>query len=296
MIERCLELEILHPDDRRETLILAAPRVLVGSAIHCDVRVGDVWSPAEEVLLEAIGDEIVAHARSQDSLPLVDGRPFVHLNVAPDTVITAGGGARIRVRTVPAKEPASARLSRMVTSGILLSVLVTAPVLGYLALSKPPRGSIAPAPASVSLWDGTATECRAATADQADALGGKLRGTGERQRERAPFAVLEGALAVRSFDGAAKCFARAGRAADAERMEIAAAALKAQIEEGYRIHRLRLEHAIETRDEPAVVHELEVLEALTTGKSGPYVDWLRSVERTLTPRSPRDPVASTERD
>ena len=58
-------------------------------------------------------------------------------------------------------------------------------------------------------------------------------------------------------------------------------ALRKRIEADYRVHRVRVEHALEDGDDRGALREVKVLKRMTTGRKGAYIDWLDIVERHL---------------
>ncbi len=48
------------------------------------------------------------------------------------------------------------------------------------------------------------------------------------------------------------------------------------LEEDYRAHQMRLEHAVDVRDLRTAQKEVKVLLAMLAGQTGPYVVWLSS--------------------
>ena len=52
-----------------------------------------------------------------------------------------------------------------------------------------------------------------------------------------------------------------------------------ELEDDYRTHRMRLEHAMTVSDDTTSRHEVRTLLNFTEGKAGPYVDWLSALER-----------------
>jgi hypothetical protein len=65
-------------------------------------------------------------------------------------------------------------------------------------------------------------------------------------------------------------------------MDAAADRLKRSLEEDYRAHQMRLEHAVDVRDLRTAQKEVKVLLAMLSGQTGPYVTWLSNLDRRLT--------------
>jgi hypothetical protein len=103
----------------------------------------------------------------------------------------------------------------------------------------------------------------------------------EAKRERRPFHVQDGVAAVPLFETASACFRAAGQAAAAGDLASAASTLRTKVNEDYRAHQVRLEHALTVNDLATAQKEVQVLRAFTEGKVGPYVVWLSNLDRKL---------------
>jgi hypothetical protein len=161
------------------------------------------------------------------------------------------------------------------------------PGLVYAALRERGDEPIGAPPSEVTpLFDEQPAVCPTAAPDQAFASATTLRAVAELQREQHPFAVADGIASVRSFDTAAACFLRAGRERDSRDAAAARDALRKRIEGDYRVHRVRVEHALEEGDQKAALREVKVLRKLTAGRKGLYIDWLDMVERRLEAAAP----------
>ena len=58
--------------------------------------------------------------------------------------------------------------------------------------------------------------------------------------------------------------------------------LRKKVNEDYRAHQVRLEHALGVKDLITASKEVKVLRAFTEGLSGDYVTWLANVDRQIT--------------
>jgi hypothetical protein len=282
-----LRLEIRRPEGAVEVLDVNLPRLVVGAGAHCDVRIFGYGASREHVVLELDGGKLRARACHEGGSPppMLGGRPLVEAELASGAELAAAG-TRIRVEIVERAPPAGVKRSKVLSSAGLMLAVVALPGLVFAALRRPPDPGIAPPPREVTaLWDGAPAQCRATAPDQARALGLKLRGLAELERERHPFAIGDGVAAVPTFAAAAACFERAGDAGDAAAMARAHDALEARIQGDYLVHRVRLEHALEIGDDATALRETRVLRELTQGRSGAYVDWLAMVERHLDGRA-----------
>jgi hypothetical protein len=131
------------------------------------------------------------------------------------------------------------------------------------------------------LWAAAAPACPQKAADQALALAREKRVLAEGKRERSPFHIQDGVAAVPLFRTAAACYRNAEDGRAANEMEAAAERLKKSLEEEYRAHQMRLEHAIEVKDLRTAQKEVKVLLAMLQGQNNPYVVWLSNLDRRL---------------
>jgi hypothetical protein len=278
----CIQLEVLRPDGTREELTIQASRVLVGAGAHCDVRISGTGAGHEHLVLDLVGREIHAQAKHFAPPPYCEQNPLLNANLG-QTAEIAVVGTRIRVSAVPSvSREAKGKAKRMATSAFLALVVTALPGLVYAALRERGDEPIGAPPSEVtSLFDEQPAACPTAAPDQANASATTLRAIGELQREQHPFAVADGISAVRSFDTAAACFHRAGKEREARDVAAARDALRKRIEGDYRVHRVRVEHALEENDHKAALREVKVLRKLTAGRKGAYIDWLDMVERRL---------------
>ena len=57
--------------------------------------------------------------------------------------------------------------------------------------------------------------------------------------------------------------------------------LRADVNDDFRVRRLRLERALQTKQSEVAVRELVMLRTLLLGKQGPYIDWINRLARKL---------------
>ncbi len=97
--------------------------------------------------------------------------------------------------------------------------------------------------------------------------------------QRYPFASIEGVRAAALLSEAEHCFARAQKPEDARRVHAESQAWQRRLARDYAGHQLRLHHALINAQVPDAAAESRALLALLTGQEGPYVSWLRHIER-----------------
>jgi hypothetical protein len=275
-------LQILRPGNVNESLTIPGGRVLIGSGAHCDIRVDGTGAAREHVVLELEGDNVVARALSHAPPAMLNGQPLVATKLDPNAQL-AVCGTRITFNVIRKvggtdKQGPARKFATMLAISLATVVL---PIAVYAALAPNGDDVIGPAPKAVALWDAPVAACKVEATDQALHLAKSMRQSGEAKRERAPFAVQDGALAVTAFETSAACFRAAGQKEEALRDEDAGRVMRQKIEREYAARRLRLELAIEAADVRTALGEVRLLRRLTSGKKGPYVEWLAMVDRRL---------------
>jgi len=282
-----LTIAIRFPDGRAEKLVIDTDRVLVGSGAHCEVRLPPEVAAVEhvELSLKGAGAGVHAQARAMHPLPTINGTGFTQTPVSPDAVIGIGQVQIWASQTLIADDTNVIRKKAQTTSPMTyVLALIALPLAAYILLLDDAQERSAAAPTEVpALWGAGANEasCPQNAPDQALALAQEKRLVAEGKRERRPFHVQDGVAAVPLFETAAACFRTAGQAMAASDMTSAAATLRTKVNEDYRAHQVRLEHALTVSDLPTAQKEVATLRAFTEGKAGPYVVWLSNLERRL---------------
>ncbi len=130
------------------------------------------------------------------------------------------------------------------------------------------------------LWDQAAATCEKSS-NEALAFANEKRLVAESKRERRMFHVKDGVDAVPLFETAAACFDKANDKQDADSSRDTANALRKELDDDYRTHRMRLQHAMGVKDLETARKEVRTLIEMTEGKEGPYVTYLHVIERDL---------------
>jgi hypothetical protein len=278
---------VRKPTGGEESLFAQCDKVVVGSGAHCEVRLPIEAAAVEHVELTISSGRVYARARAFEPPTTIGGSPFVQGFVDPGVEIGIGalrilasvaeGGGPATTAGTAKKKSGTMRLAIMGAFGLLLLLL-----LQQQTESAPSAtASSAPAP---PLWGPPPAACPQNAPPQALALAEEKMRIAEGKRERRPFHVQDGVAAVPLFELASVCFATAGDEAMASTARQAAADLRARVNEDYHAHQVRLEHALNVKDAPTVLHEATALRALTEGLAGPYVSWLAVVERASRPQ------------
>jgi pSer/pThr/pTyr-binding forkhead associated (FHA) protein len=266
-----------------DKIVVDSDRVLIGSGPHCEIRLPADQVAAEHVLITFRGGAIFAQARSSQPPPMLNGSPF------SETALHEGarlqiGAAEITVSIVEIADVAKApeEKKEKVNPLTFLLAAVAIPISLFILLEEPEDLVAAGKPKDVpALWENAKPTCTQDAEAQALAVARDKRVVALGRRERSPFDIRDGVLAVPLFFLSADCYRVAGDQARATDMTRAGDKLKQQIEEGYRAHQMRLEHALDIKNLRVAQSETRTLLTMLEGKTGPYVGWLSNLDRQL---------------
>lgn len=279
-----LEFRIRHPDGRTEQLVVDSDRVLIGSGAHCEIRLPATEAAIEHVLVTFLGGGVFATARALSPPPTINGSPFTQAPLLAESMLGVGQ-VQMTIGVVEVTENANVIKKKQESTSPMTYLLaaIAVPLSLYIILDDPPNDATTKdRPKEVpSLWASAAPACPQRAADQALALARDKRVLAEGKRERSPFHVQDGVAAVPLFKTASACYKNAEDGNASREMDAAAERLKKSLEEDYRAHQMRLEHAIEVRDLRTAQREVKVLLAMLQGQTGPYVVWLSNLDRRL---------------
>ncbi len=279
-----LRFQIRHPNGQIEQLQVEGERVLIGSGAHCEIRLPIDQASIESVLVQSNAGGVYAQALSFDPPPTINQTPFSQAPLQAESVLgigqvqiyvtmsdTAAGGA-----VVAKKKQQSNPLSYL--------VLILAAVGGvYYAFFMDPEAGVAAQPREIpDLWEAAVGACpQTGSAEQAIALARDKESVGDARRERRPFHVQDGVAAVPLYETAAACFKQGGDMASAQDSTNEAAALRKEMYDDFRTHRVRLDHALQIQDFVTARKEVRTLLAFLEGRQGDYVTWLSNLDRKL---------------
>jgi hypothetical protein len=68
---------------------------------------------------------------------------------------------------------------------------------------------------------------------------------------------------------------------NAEELRAAADELRGDVNDDFRVRRLRLERALASKNKDVAAHEVIMLRTLLINKQGPYIDWINNLARKL---------------
>jgi len=266
-----------------ERIVVDSDRVLIGSGPHCEIRLPADQVAAEHVLITLMGGAIYAQARAAQPPAMLDGVPFTETAVRPGARLQIGA-AEITVSLVELAEAIGAAQEKKEKTNPLIWLLaaIAAPMSLFVLLSDTGDRVGEAKPKEVPLlWTGDPPKCSQKAAAQALAVVGDKKVMALGRRERSPFDVRDGVLAVPLFYLAADCYRVAGEPKRAAAMARDGEKLQQQMEESYRAHQMRLEHALDVRNLRVAQRETGVLLTMLEAQTGPYVVWLSNLDRQL---------------
>lgn len=278
-----LRFHLRHPDGRAEVLTVDSDRVLIGSGAHCEIRLPGEQAAVEHVEVTMTAGGAYAQARALDRLPTINGVEFMQTPVL-DSAVLGIGSVQIQIAVVQIEDNPNVIKKKTEKTSPLTYVLalVAAPLALYVIFADEGASSTKQMPKEKpELWQEAAKTCPVQAQDQAGALGSEKWVLAEGKAERRPFRVQDGVQAVPLYEAAAVCFRTAGDEERAKGAAAAATTLREKVNEDYRAHQVRLEHALSVNDLPMAHKEVKILIAFTEGQSGPYVEWLSNIDRQL---------------
>ncbi len=278
-----LRFSVRLPDGRNEVLTVDSDKVLVGSGAHCEIRLPAEHAAVEHLEITMSVGAVYATTRAADRLPLLNGVEFMQSPVLPGSVITIGG-CQLEVAVVEISDnPQVIKKKTEKTSPVtyLLAILAI-PLAAYLILDDDEdKGQSKMPKEAPALWAKAKPACPVGEVDEATAVASDKWVSAEGKAERRPFRVQDGVNAVPLYETAAACFDVAGKAEESKLAQENADHLRRKVNEDYRAHQVRLEHALGVKDLVTAHKEVKVLRAFTEGLSGDYVVWLANIERQI---------------
>lgn len=280
---RALKFQVRYPDGRGEEFVVDAERVLIGSGAHCEIRLPVDQAAIEHILVQLGPTGAIAEARSFSPPPTLHGSPFSKVQLMADAVLGVGQ-VQIVVGVAEVAGDAGVVQKKQEKTSPLTYILaaIAVPISLYVILSDSgDTGNSAPPKEFPKLFDEAVATCPQQAPEQAVAFASDKLELANARRERRAFHVQDGVAAVPLYEQAAACFKSGGDAEGAKEAEDAATQLRTQVDEDYRMHRVRLEHAMVVKDWRTAQKEVRVLLAFTEGKQGEYITWLSTIDRRL---------------
>jgi hypothetical protein len=288
LAQAALQIE-LHRGREVEVLEVQDDRALIGSGAHCDVRLAPDEAAVEQLVVEAIGDEVFAKTRSLEPVCLLNGAPFLEGRLSPASVLELGPVA-LRARRIARQDQAAKAKSssKSATSPTIQALGLIAVALGLYRVLSPKPGAASALADQVPQPPIAAVSAQPCPLDQQRAAAAFARETwleAESKRERAPFHPGDGVLGASLFMSAAACYTAAGDAAAAARARSAARQLSEQASDAIHLGHVRLERFLATEQWNDARQQAGLLAALLTDQRGDYRQWLDRVARECELRS-----------
>ena len=281
-----LKFQIRHPNGHIEHLNVDGERVMICSGAHCEIRLPIDQSALEAVLVSQTAAGIYAKALSFDPPPTLNNTPFSQAPVQAESVLGIGQ-MQIYV-TISATEdgaggPAIVTRQKSKTSPLtIILAALCAVAAGYYVLSGDDQSDGSQQPQQVpDLWEAAVNACPQTVPEQALARAHEIQQVADARRELRPFHVQDGVAAVPLYELASACYQRGGDQPRTTETANAAAALKAEMQQDFRTHRVRLDHLLTIKDWVSARREVRVLLSYMEGKQGDYVTWLSNLDRQL---------------
>ncbi len=277
-----LKFDIRHPDGRAEELRIEADRALIGSGGHCEIRLGVDQAALEHILVTATPTGLMAEARSFQPPATVNGAPFTRTQLVPGAILGVG---YTQIAVTPLEgvgQAAGGQTEKKRSPATIAMAILIIPLALFVIFDEPEDDTVAAAPEEAPvLWKEEPASCPQAGREQALSVAQDKLGIARSKQERRPFHVPDGVESVVYYETAAACYRVGGDEAQAKALAKVAADLKKDIDEDFRTHRVRLEHAMSTKNVPVMQKEVRVLLAFTEGQDMEYRTWLANLERRL---------------
>jgi hypothetical protein len=260
--------------------IVDEPQALLGSAAHCDVRLGPDRVAPEQLAFEARSGAIYAQLRAIRPPVLLNRSPFHSGRLRDDSVLSVGTleiRATLEQRYHSQKQSSEKKVQPIHVALIVLTAVVL--VGAILKLNK--KSAIAEAPRAPALFTEQVAGCPETSGEGALSAGYELLTQADSKRERAPFLPEEGLDAVPLYRTAAACFEAGKDLIAAKQARGTADALQKFVERDYHLHQVRVYRATESADFDLLAAETKVLSGYVKNSPGPYAAWLDQLSRDL---------------
>lgn len=279
-----LRFQIRHPNGQVEQLQVEGDRVLVGSGAHCEIRLPVDQAAVESVLIQSTAAGVYAQALSFDPPPMINNTPFSQAPLQAESVLGIGQ-VQIYVALQETVRGGAVIAKKQQRSNPLLLLFCALGAVGgmyFLFIEQQDQGPPSQPKEVPDLWNAPIAACpQTASAEQAIALARDKESVADARRERRPFHVQDGVAAVPLYETASVCFRQAGDAPSAAESAGEAAALRKEMYDDFRTHRVRLDHALSIQDFVTARKEVRTLLAFLESRQGDYVTWLSNLDRQL---------------
>jgi hypothetical protein len=260
--------------------IVDEPTALLGSAAHCDVRLGPDKVAPEQLAFEARNGAVYAQLRGVRPPVLLNRSPFHSGRLREDSVLSIGTlevRATLEHRYHSGKKSNEAKIQPIHVA--LIALTAVALVVAVLKLNK--KSQVVSAPVAPVLFSAQAPSCPEQAGDSALSAAYELLVQANGKRERAPFVPEDGLDAVPLYRTAASCYEAGGDVRSAAEARGIADTLQAFVERDYHLHQVRVYRASVAADFEMLASETSILAAYVKDSPGEYASWLDQLSRDL---------------
>ena len=277
-----LRFQIQHANGRQEQVTVEAERALIGSGAHCEIRLPLDQAAVEHILIQVGAGGVFAQALSFEPAPTIGSVPFTQAPLQPDVVLGVNQTQMLVSITgdVAAGGGVGRKEKGKTNPMLVIAAMAGACLVAWMFLSTDDDVRRIEPQEYPKLWDQGAATCDKSANDSA-AFAMEKRVVADSKRERRMFHVKDGVDAVPLYETAAACYEKAGDKNNADAARDTANALRKELDDDYRTHRMRLQHAMQVKDMETARREVRTLIEMTEGKEGPYVSYLHVIERDL---------------
>ena len=277
-----LRFQIQHANGRQEQVTVEAERALIGSGAHCEIRLPIDQAAVEHILIQVGAGGVFAQALSFEPAPTIGGVPFTQAPLPPDVVL--GVNQTQMLVSITSDAIAGGGIGRKekgkTNPMLIIAAMAGACLVAWMFLGGDDDVRRVEPQEYPKLWDQGAATCDKGP-NEAAAFAMEKRVVADSKRERRMFHVKDGVDAVPLYETAAACYDKAGDKQNADAARDTANALRKELDDDYRTHRMRLQHAMQVKDMETARREVRTLIEMTEGKEGPYVSYLHVIERDL---------------
>jgi hypothetical protein len=273
-------IEIVRADGRIETRPLEGEQVTLGRGGDAAISIPD--APELEpvhLLLAPRGEEgcWVSVVQGAETVAWVSGKKHENGMLKWGTEIDVGSLSLRINHALVEEQQRRAQRRRWAIIGLLTVLLILGSFLNRKDRDRlPPRPADAPA-----LFADAPPACPDQEREAARLRAENAREEADARVVRYPFDAQDGIAAVDLLHVAVSCLRQAGDGEQADRVAAERERIKAQVEEDYQVHRIRLGRLLrEGRRDQALI-ETQALLALLEHRDGAYRDWLLRLQRHL---------------
>ena len=278
--EQSLHIVITDAGRTAADVVVDQSQVLLGSASHCDVRLGPDKLAKEQLMFELRSGYLYAEVRASRPQVLLNLSPFHAGRVREDAVLTIG---TLEIRaSAEQRFGAGKKSDKEGVKPTFVAMLFLLGVLFVVALMRLTRTNTqVEAPLAPALFTSADKPCPEQGEEGALSAALELIAQADAKRERAPFLPEEGLAAVPLYRTAALCLDLAKAERDAKIVRMRTEALKSRMERDYHLHQVRVYRAIASSDVALLARETHVLGAYLKGTTSAYGAWLDHLQRDL---------------